>query len=159
MQRKGDHPYMPTREMVSAGGAAFREGEHGREAALILTAAEGRWQLPKGLVDPGETPKEAALREVKEEAGIECEIIAPVETIDYWFVSDHSGKRERIHKFVHFFAMRYVSGDVEDHDHEVAEARWVKIDEAVKMLAFESEKSILVLAADIAAKTDIAVGS
>jgi 8-oxo-dGTP diphosphatase len=159
MQRKADRPYIPTREVVSAGGVAFREGENGREAALIMTAAEGRWQLPKGLVDPGETPKEAALREVREEAGIDCEIIAPVETIQYWFISNRDGKRERIHKFVHFFAMRYISGSVEDHDHEVSEARWVSIGDAMGMLAFENEKSILVLAADIAAGTIGAVNS
>jgi NADH pyrophosphatase NudC (nudix superfamily) len=51
-----------------------------------------------------------------------------------------SGERVRFHKFVHFYLMKYVSGDVADHDHEVSESRWVKIDDAIKMLAFKSEK-------------------
>ena len=136
---------METRKQVSAGGAAFREIDGKLEVALVLMIPEMRWQLPKGIIDPGETPEQAALREVREEAGIECELIEPIETIEYWFVDSRSGTPIRIHKFVHFYLMRYVSGDVADHDHEVAEARWFPVDEAISTLAFDSEKSVVIL--------------
>lgn len=136
---------METRKQVSAGGAAFRETDGKLEVALVLMIPEMRWQLPKGIIDPGETPEQAALREVREEAGIECELIEPLETIEYWFVDSRSGTPIRIHKFVHFYLMRYVSGDVADHDHEVAEARWFRVDEAISTLAFDSEKSVVIL--------------
>lgn len=136
---------METRKQVSAGGAAFREIDGKFEVALVLMIPEMRWQLPKGIIDPGETPEQAALREVREEAGIECELIEPIETIEYWFVDSRSGTPIRIHKFVHFYLMRYVSGDVADHDHEVAEARWFPVDEAISTLAFDSEKSVVIL--------------
>ena len=136
---------METRKQVSAGGAALRETDGKLEVALVLMIPEMRWQLPKGIIDPGETPEQAALREVREEAGIECELIEPIETIEYWFVDSRSGTPIRIHKFVHFYLMRYVSGDVADHDHEVAEARWFPVDEAISTLAFDSEKSVVIL--------------
>lgn len=139
---------METRKQVSAGGAAFRETDGKLEVALVLMIPEMRWQLPKGIIDPGETPEQAALREVREEAGIECELIEPIETIEYWFVDSRSGTPIRIHKFVHFYLMRYVSGDVADHDHEVAEARWFPVDEAISTLAFDSEKSVVILGRD-----------
>lgn len=136
---------METRKQVSAGGAAFRETDGKLEVALVLMIPEMRWQLPKGIIDPGETPEQAALREVREEAGIDCKLIEPIETIEYWFVDSRSGTPIRIHKFVHFYLMRYVSGDVADHDHEVAEARWFRVDEAISTLAFDSEKSVVIL--------------
>ncbi len=139
---------METRKQVSAGGAAFREIDGKLEVALVLMIPEMRWQLPKGIIDPGETPEQAALREVREEAGIECELVEPIETIEYWFVDSRSGTQVRIHKFVHFYLMRYVSGDVADHDHEVAEARWFPVDEAISTLAFDSEKSVVILGRD-----------
>lgn len=139
---------METRKQVSAGGAAFREIDGKIEVALVLMIPEMRWQLPKGIIDPGETPEQAALREVREEAGIECELVEPIETIEYWFVDSRSGTQVRIHKFVHFYLMRYVSGDVADHDHEVAEARWFPVDEAISTLAFDSEKSVVILGRD-----------
>ena len=131
---------MVTLEQVSAGGVAFRLVESVAEVAIVLVMPGSRWQLPKGLVDEGETPAEAALREVREEAGIEAELLAPIEIIEYWYVGMRGGRRVRYHKFVHFFLMAYAAGDVSDHDHEVAEARWVGIDEAAGMLAFGNER-------------------
>lgn len=129
-----------TVEQISAGGVAFRQKDSSFEIALIAVAPGNRWQLPKGLIDAGETPEIAALREVREEAGIDCDLIDKIETIEYWYVGDRRGERVRFHKFVHFFLLKYASGDVADHDHEVIEARWVKIDEAIEMLAFKAEK-------------------
>jgi 8-oxo-dGTP pyrophosphatase MutT (NUDIX family) len=132
-----------TLEQTSSGGVAYREKDDGVELAVILTNPENRWQLPKGMIDAGETPEIAARREVREEAGIETEMIAPIDRTEYWFMADRAGKRTRFHKRVHWFLMRYVSGTVEDHDHEVTEARWVSVDEAVQMLVFKNEREIV----------------
>ena len=138
---------METVHQISAGGVAFRSLDGGTEIALIKTASEGRWQLPKGIIDPGESPEVAALREVREEAGISCEIIEPLEVIEYWFVAAYDGgPKKRYHKKVHFFLMKYVTGDVSDHDHEVIESRWLEIDEAEKLLAFDSERNLVQMA-------------
>jgi 8-oxo-dGTP pyrophosphatase MutT (NUDIX family) len=78
---------------------------------------------------------------VREEAGVDARIIAPLEVIEYWYVgNDREAQRVRFHKFVHLFLLEYEGGDVRDHDHEVEEARWVASDEAERMLSFESER-------------------
>ncbi len=135
---------LPKVEQFSAGGVAFKtDGSGARQIAIIHMLPHLRWQLPKGIIDPGETAEIAALREVSEEAGIHCEMIAPIDTINYWFTADRDGTQYQIHKFVSFFLMQYTSGDVADHDHEVAEARWVSAEEALEMLVFESECSMV----------------
>lgn len=136
-------PKIPTEEQVSAGGVAFRRVESVTEIAIVLMKPNRRWQLPKGLVDEGETQEQAALREVREEAGISAELLASIDTIEYWYVNERRGQRVRFHKFVHFFLMKYVSGDVADHDREVFEARWVSLDDAVKMLEFKTEREVV----------------
>jgi 8-oxo-dGTP pyrophosphatase MutT (NUDIX family) len=114
------------------------------EMALVKVGPKGRWQLPKGIVDAGEEPEQTAVREVREEAGVEARLLAPIEVIEYWYVgNDRGGKRVRFHKFVHMFLLEYISGDVGDHDYEVEEARWVPLREAEAMLAFESERKAM----------------
>lgn len=130
-----------TEHQVSAGGVVFR----GREVAIIGVEG-GRWQLPKGLVEDGEDPAATASREVREETGLEAELLSPLDTIEYWYVSKREGVR--YHKRVHFYLFRYLAGDVSDHDDEVVEARWVGLDEAVDMLSFANEKRIVQLAAE-----------
>ena len=132
-----------TVEQVSAGGVAFRRTADSYEIAIISVVPSRRWQLPKGLIDADETPEIAALREVREEAGIETDALAPIEKIEYWYVGENRGERVRFHKSVHFFLLAYRSGAVENHDAEVAEARWVITAEAVQMLAFKSEKEVV----------------
>jgi 8-oxo-dGTP pyrophosphatase MutT (NUDIX family) len=83
-----------------------------------------------------------AVREVKEEGGVETERLALIETIEYWYRSVKNGRPVRFHKFVHFYLMEYQGGDVSNHDHEVEEARWVSFDEAVELLEFKSEREV-----------------
>lgn len=139
---------IPTHQQVSAGGVAYRKNGAATEIALIrVSAQEPRWQLPKGLVESGEAPETAARREVREEAGVEAEVIAPIDTIEYWYYG--RDKSVRYHKFVHFFLLRYVSGDVRNHDHEVVEARWVEIGQAQHLLAFTGERKVAARAAEM----------
>ncbi len=95
--------------------------------------------LPKGHPDGVETPLQAALREVREEAGVEAEVVGSLGEVRYWY--QRSGKR--IAKVVEFFLLRYVSGDVDDHDHEVEHARWVPAAEAVETLTYAGERNMV----------------
>jgi 8-oxo-dGTP diphosphatase len=134
---------VPTRQQVSAGGVAFRKRGEKIYVALICVGDKARWQLPKGIVERNEPVEQAARREVREETGLETEMIAPIEAIEYWYFSGSGAARVRFHKFVHFFLLRYKSGKTSDHDAEVDEARWVEIGKAEEMLAFSSEKKIV----------------
>jgi 8-oxo-dGTP pyrophosphatase MutT (NUDIX family) len=140
---------LPTRKQVSAGGVVFRSRAEQTEVILICVGEGRRWQLPKGLVDAGETPEQAAAREVREETGVEGDLLAPLETIEYWYVANERGERVRFHKFVHYFLFRYRAGDVSRHDHEVIEARWTPIVEAQATLAFANERHVVERAAAI----------
>lgn len=137
-----------TETQVSAGGVTFRRRADLLEVALISVGEQRRWQLPKGLVAPGESREQAAVREVNEETGLAVELLVPLDKVEYWFFANQNGQRLRIHKFVYFYLLRYLSGDVADHDHEVNEARWVEIYLALKMLTFESDRKIMQLALD-----------
>ena len=136
-------PRIPTQEQVSAGGVAYRVGGGRTEIVIVCVGPRRRWQLPKGIVDPGETPEVTAVREVREEGGVDAELVAPLETVEYWYVGDARGRRVRFHKRVHFFLLRFAGGSVADHDREVLEARWVSLDDAVAMLAFASERKVV----------------
>lgn len=129
----------------------FRQRQGTTEVAIIGVDANGeqRWQLPKGIMGRGEKPEETALREVREETGLRAEIVAPLETIEYWYYGRGGAKRLRFHKTVYFYLMRYVEGDTADHDHEVTEARWAPIDEAARMLTFKSERKLVEQAAQM----------
>ena len=152
MPKKQDNPSttkVETLDQISAGGVAFRWQDSNVEIAIVCVRPKLRWQLPKGIVDPGESPAMTAVREVKEEAGIETELIKLIETIEYWYRSVKNGRPVRFHKFVHFYLLEYTGGDVLNHDHEVEESRWVSFDDAVEMLAFESERGVVVKAQEM----------
>ena len=140
-----------TREQVSAGGVVYRRRKGRVEVALISVGEQGRWQLPKGLVGRGESPEEAALREVREETGLSCEIVGELEKVEYWYFSKGGARRVRFHKHVHFYLMRHLSGDVSGHDDEVNEARWVGLEVAEGMLAFKGERKALAEAREVIA--------
>ena len=132
-----------TETQTSAGGVVFRHHADQIEIALISVGANFRWQLPKGLVNEGESNEEAALREAREETGLTAEMVTLIDKIDYWFYANRGGQRLRYHKFVYFYLMHFLSGKVDEHDHEVHEARWVEITQAVSMLAFKNEQVIV----------------
>jgi 8-oxo-dGTP pyrophosphatase MutT (NUDIX family) len=140
---------VPIKEQVSAGGVVFRGEKGSVEVVIIAVGGQNRWQLPKGLVDAGENPEIAAVREAREEGGVSSEVVQLIETIEYWFAGLDNGIRVRFHKRVHFYLLRYISGDTKDHDWEVNEARWVPIDDAMSQLAFDNERRVMQQARDL----------
>ena len=134
---------VPVREQISAGGVVFRGDAGSVEVVIVSVGGQNRWQLPKGLVDDGENPEVTAVREAREEAGVSSEVVQPIETIEYWYAGLENGIRVRFHKRVHFFLLRYLSGDTKDHDWEVNEARWVPIEDAPSQLAFDNERRVM----------------
>jgi 8-oxo-dGTP pyrophosphatase MutT (NUDIX family) len=153
--------------LISAGGVVYRPVNGCIEAVLcgrVLPfggekrniaggggSAEGyAWSLAKGTPDPGETLEETALREVREETGLEVEIAAPLGAIDYWF-----GRREfnvRYHKTVYFYLMIPVGGGIELHDPEFDVVQWFPSEEAVKVLAYANEAEVLRRALEVISK-------
>jgi 8-oxo-dGTP pyrophosphatase MutT (NUDIX family) len=124
----------------SAGGVVVRDGE---VVVIVPTrrAADGSKvvALPKGHPEDGESPEQAALREVREEAGVDCEVVDRLGEVRYHY--QRGGRR--IAKRVAFFLLDYRSGDLEDHDHEVEVARWVPLDDALEQLTFDGEREMV----------------
>jgi 8-oxo-dGTP pyrophosphatase MutT (NUDIX family) len=124
----------------------FRARSCGGFEVAIVRTREARWQLPKGWVEDGEPYETTARREVREEAGIDAEVVGPLDRIEYWYVNRYEAEPVRVHKHVHFFLLRYLAGSTDDHDNEVTEARWVEIREAERMLDFKDERRVVALA-------------
>lgn len=97
------------------------------------------WSLPKGHIEVGETPEVTAVREVAEETGIEGRIVAPLGTIDFWFVADG----RRVHKTVHHYLLMAVGGELSDEDVEVVAVEWVPLDELAARLAYDDERRLV----------------
>ncbi|NIQ08098.1 MAG: NUDIX hydrolase [Candidatus Korarchaeota archaeon] len=124
---------MKNQRLVSSGGVLFRSAHGDLEVALI---SRGRvWCLPKGLIEIGETLEQAALREVKEETGLEGEPVKKIGEITYQFF------RGRLYvKTVHFFLFRYIGGSITAHDSEADKVSWFPISEAIRVLTYVNEK-------------------
>jgi 8-oxo-dGTP pyrophosphatase MutT (NUDIX family) len=127
----------------SAGGVVVR----GEEVIVIVPtrrAADGSrvLALPKGHVDPGETPVQAATREVREETGVVAEPVHELGESRYWYRRDG----RTIGKAVIFFLFDYVEGDTADHDDEVEDVRWIGLEEASTTLSHAAEREMVELA-------------
>lgn len=136
---------MPTERAESAGGIVCDDRADGRRWVLLIThlTASGRlrWTLPKGGVEDGETPVQAALREVREETGHGALAGALLGTIDYWFV--WRADRIRYHKFVHYYIMRWDGRPAGARDDEAEHVEWVPIEIALIRLAHKSERQLV----------------
>lgn len=133
-----------TVEQVSCGGLIYREDDGRIEVAVIASNPKRYWQIPKGGGESGESLEETAVREVREETGLLGEIVAPLDTITYWYQrTRRNGDRIRYHKTVHFFLLKYVRGDIKNHDHEVLEVRWLSLDKAEVLLDFKNAKQVV----------------
>ncbi len=128
-------------ELVSAGGVVIREAAGGNEVVLCGRNRPAIWGLPKGTPDPGETREQTALREVREETGLDVEIVRPLESIQYWFV--RPSDRARCHKTVHYYLMSPTGGDTSRHDHEFDFVEWFTVGEALKAMTYPNEARIV----------------
>ena len=110
--------------------------------AAIRPAGKTVWALPKGLIGRGETAAETALREVTEETGVEGRLGEKLGDVRYVY----TWAGERVFKVVSFYLLRYRSGRLDDlapeHRHEVAEARWLPLEEAERLLAYRGERDM-----------------
>jgi 8-oxo-dGTP pyrophosphatase MutT (NUDIX family) len=148
-RREGERPRgkrrsrMPPAQELSAGGVVLRD-----EQVVVIVptrrAPDGSrvLALPKGHIDPGETPLQAAEREVREETGIVAEPVRELGEARYWYRRD--GKT--IPKSVSFYLFTYVGGDTDDHDDEVEEARWIGLSDAESELTHAAEREMVALA-------------
>ena len=137
---------MRTRSEVSAGGVVYRRSDEGVE--VVLAARRTRrgdlaWGLPKGLVEPDETPEQAAVREVREETGLEADVDVSLGEIRYFYVWEGI----RVRKAVHFFLMRATGGDASQHDDEMEEVRWFPLSVALRRATYKGEREVLQRAA------------
>ena len=135
-------PKTPRVEEISAGGLVLDQSGPILRAALIARHdRRGRliWSLPKGHVEFGETAQEAAIREVREETGIDSTVLAPLGTIDFWFMAED----KRIHKTVHHFILNAHGGELSDEDREVIEVAWIPLDEVAAKLAYRDERKLM----------------
>ena len=127
---------------ISSGGVVFRPAGAGHEVALIRVArADGdAWALPKGWVEKGEDLEQTAVREVREETGLDAKVLRKLGEVTYEFYSKTD--RSRISKTVHLFLMEYVGGTTSAHDDEVEEVRWFPLEDALRTLTYKNEREM-----------------
>jgi ADP-ribose pyrophosphatase YjhB (NUDIX family) len=133
---------LPKVEETSAGGVVLDLSSDPPAVALIARhdrRSRLLWSLPKGHVEEGETPEEAALREVFEETGLVGRIVAPLGVIDFWFVVED----KRIHKTVHHYVIEAVGGELSDEDVEVEAVEWIPFHQVVRKLAYGDERRLV----------------
>jgi 8-oxo-dGTP pyrophosphatase MutT (NUDIX family) len=167
---KSDNLGVMVRE-ISSGGVVLREIAGVWHVALIEPQKESprtprrrtraMLALPKGLVDPGETPQATAVREVREETGIHAEPLTKLTDIKYVYVRTW-GNGERVFKIVSFYLLRYLSGEIDDLAPamriEVKRALWAPLADAARQLAYSSERKVLQLAENYVETAGLAGG-
>lgn len=141
-------PRYPTKRATSAGGLVYADRADGRWVVLISRRNAGgqlQWTLPKGGLEEGEDLQAAAVREVKEETGLEVAIAAKLGVVDYWFV--WRPEEVRYHKYVHYYLMTAEGGDLSARDDEAEDVQWLPLSQALARLSHANERR-LVAAAD-----------
>jgi 8-oxo-dGTP pyrophosphatase MutT (NUDIX family) len=140
-RRSGDTSTSSQDEVeLSAGGAVVHDSDVIVIVPVKRDASRRRvLALPKGHLDAGETAEDAATREVTEETGVSAELIDKLGDVEYTY--ERRGRRRA--KRVAFYLFEYRSGSLEDHDHEIEDARWMPLEEAVSALTYEGEREIV----------------
>ncbi len=128
---------METKWEFSAGGVVYRKNDEGK-LEILLIRVKNRWSFPKGNIEKGEPKDQAALREVKEETGVDAEIVEYLGEVDYWY----SMGLTRIHKFVYYYLMKYAGGDIVPQKEEIDEAKFIPFEEVENLLTYPTDKEI-----------------
>jgi len=136
-------PARGARLETSSGGVVFRL-EQDTPHFLLIKDPYANWGLPKGHVEGGETPVEAAIREVAEETGLcQLQVVAQLPTIDWYFRDDGS----LVHKFCHFFLLQCVGGEAKPQLEEgISECIWQPLEQALMTVTYANAREVLRIA-------------
>jgi 8-oxo-dGTP pyrophosphatase MutT (NUDIX family) len=131
---------------TSAGGVVFRR-EAGIARFLLIRDSYRNWGFPKGHLEPGEPPAEAARREVMEETGLDDLLLhGPIKVIDWYF----RFRGKTIHKYCHFFLFESKRGDpVPQVDEGITECAWHPLEDALRTISYDNAREVLRRAAEM----------
>jgi 8-oxo-dGTP diphosphatase len=124
----------------SAGGVVYRPDGKSFDVAIIYRTRHDDWSIPKGHIEAGETREQAALREIKEETGLDVRIIRPLGEAVYFFRKKGG---DVVRKTVYHYLMEALTTELGQPNWEVTEARWVPINEAQGLLSYEKDRVII----------------
>jgi len=142
----GSRPKLPVRHELSAGGLVYRRvGQRDLEFAMIRPKGSDSWALPKGHLESDESVQSAAVREVREETGLEVGRVEPLGDIAYIFSwrDRPDAQLVRIYKRVRFFLMEFTGGDPSRHDSEIEEVVWMPAAEAARRATYKDERNLI----------------
>jgi 8-oxo-dGTP diphosphatase len=128
---------------LAAGGLVIDHGTGKPQVLLVHRPRYDDWSFPKGKLDPGETVEDAALREVREETGLECRIVRALAITRYNYRTRNKGRLKP--KAVHYFLMERLRGDLQGPCDEVDRAEWLDFDKAAKKLTYAQDRKLLEL--------------
>lgn len=141
---------MPTRKPqpqtiheYSSGGIVYRSTDSEYQFVAVHRARHTDWSLPKGHIEPGETKEEAALREVKEETGLDARIIAPITDVVYYYRRGRGPESVLIQKTVHHYLLEAFTFSFGGPNLEVSECRWVPLNDAQSLLSYENDLKVV----------------
>lgn len=139
---------LKTTRAESAGGVVLRGPPDSLEVVLVGRTEPGTWALPKGTPKPNETREQTALRETREETGLEVRVVEPIDSITYWFVLRHT----RVCKTVYYYLMVPTGGAISQHDPEYDRVRWFPVQQALAVMSYPNEAEMVRRAIELAGR-------
>lgn len=130
----------PIKMEFSAGGVIFNP--EGKILMILVQDQSGNWTFPKGTIEKGETPERAALREVKEEVGLNAEIVTELQKTDHWYIDKWSKEHAKVHKTVYWYLMK-AAGDPTPQKSEINDARWFETRELQTIQTYKNTNELI----------------